>query len=346
LIARRRLPAGLALAVGSAALLYAPLAGVAFGDFHENAFAPAATLWLLWAADARRWRIAALFLILALSIKEDQAVLLSVAAIFGVAYFARRGERAGVVFSGVALLASLATFAFFFGVVRQLAGAQDAWAPLHFYAWDRIVDPKGSAPWYSIGRPAYFLEAVVPLVFVCFVSPLFLLALPGFAECLFSHESVTYTMGTHYAAVWIPYVLAAFALGIANVYAKRPRLAAGLARATLILCALNLVFASPTHWGHYLSVPNAHDAALDRALAALPPRIEVGTHDEIYAHLGFDPNVSLGFARHPRFVLIDTTFAHSYWVEQMLPVVSRGVSSGAYRLVSDNDGISLYERLH
>jgi uncharacterized membrane protein len=345
LIARRRLPAGLALAVGSVSLLYAPLAGVAFGDFHENAFAPAATLWLLWAVDARRWRIATLFLILGLSIKEDQAVLLSVAAVFGVAYFARRGERSGLVFSGSALLASLATFVFFFAVVRQLAGAQDAWAPLHFYAWDRIVDPKGSAPWYSIGRPAYFLEAVVPLVFVCFGSPLFLLALPGFAECLFSHESVTYTMGTHYAAVWIPYVLAAFALGIANVYANRPRLARGLARTALILCALNLLFASPTHWGHYLSAPNAHDATLDRALAALPPGIEIGTHDEIYAHLGFDPNVSLGFVRHPRFILIDTTFAHSYWVEQMLPVVSRGVSNGDYRLVSSNEGIELYERL-
>lgn len=345
LIARRRVPDGLALAVGSIALLYAPLAGVAFGDFHENAFAPAATLWLLWAVDARRWRLAALFLALTLSIKEDQAVLLSVAAVFALVYFARRGERAGVVFSGAALVASIAVFVVFFGAIRSLAGAHDTWAPLHFYAWDRIVDPKGSAPWYSIGRPAYFLEALVPLAFACLASPVFLLALPGFAECLFSHESVTYTMGTHYAAVWIPYVLAAFALGIANVYAKRPRLANNLVRTSLVLCAINLIFASPTHWGHYLSIPSAHDATLDRALARLPRSIEVGTHDELYAHLGFDRNASLGFARNPRFVLVDRTFAHSYWVEQMLPVLARGVADGTYRRLSSDDGIELYERL-
>ncbi len=345
LLARRRLPAGIALAVASVALLYPPLAGVAFGDFHENAFAPAATLWLLWAVDARRWPLAAFFLAVTLSIKEDQAVLLAAAAAYGLVYFARRGERPGVVFSGAALVVSLAVFALFFGVIRKLAGAQDAWAPLHFYAWDRIVDAKGSAPWYSIGRPAYFLEALVPLLFVCLGSPLFLLALPGFAECLFSHESVTYTMGTHYAAVWIPYVLAAFVLGMANLYAKRPRPARILARVCLVLCAINLVFASPTHWGHYLGARTAHDVTLDRVLATLPRDLEAGTHDEIYAHLGLDPHISLGLARKPRYVLIDTSFAHSYWVEQMLPVVTQGVASGSYKLISDQDGIALYQRL-
>jgi hypothetical protein len=325
-------------------LLYPPLAGVAFGDFHENAFAPAATLWLIWAVDARRWGWAALFAASTLCVKEDQAVLLAAAAAFGIVYFARRGERAGIAFCAATLAVSLATFVAFFAFVRALAGAQDAWAPLHFYAWDRIVDPKGSAPWWSIGRPAYFLEALVPLAFACVVSQFFLVALPGFAECLFSHESVTYTMGTHYAAVWIPYVLAAFAFGIARIHATRPRLAAQLVRLSVCLCALNLIFASPTHWGHYLGKRTAHDATLDAFLASLPPGMEVGTHDEIYAHLGLDPNASLGLKRDPHYVLIDTTFAHSYWVEQMSPALAKAVAGGTYRRVGSTDGIDLYER--
>ena len=44
-------------------------------------------------------------------------------------------------------------------------------------------------------------------------------------------------------------------------------------------------------------------------------------------------------------MLIDRTFAHSYWVEQMLPGVERGLGNGTYRLVSGDDGIELYERL-
>ncbi len=81
LIARRRVPEPLAAWVAAVALLYPPLAGVAFSDFHENGFAPAATLWLLWAVDARRWRAAAAFVAVCLAIKEDQAPLVAFAAL-------------------------------------------------------------------------------------------------------------------------------------------------------------------------------------------------------------------------------------------------------------------------
>jgi uncharacterized membrane protein len=344
LLARRRLPEAMAVGVALVAFLYPPLAGVTFADFHENGFVAAATLWLLWAVDGRRWAWAGLFVALTLAIKEDQSVILAFAACFGAVYFLRRGERAGAIFCAATLAVALATLGLFFGVVRTLAGATERWGPLHFYDWKRIADARGSTPWWSIGRPAYFLEALVPLVFVCCLSPLFVLALPGFAECLFSHESVTYTMGTHYAAVWIPYVLAAFAFGLARVFATRPGLARGLLRTSLIFCALNVVFASPTHWGHYLRLPSAHDAALDQALARLPAALEVGTHDETLSHLGFDPNASLGLQRDPQFALIDSTDTGSYWVEQMRPILQRGLTSGRYRLVWSTDGIELYAR--
>jgi hypothetical protein len=127
--------------------------------------------------------------------------------------------------------------------------------------------------------------------------------------------------------------------------AQPSRLGAGLVRASLVLCALVLIFASPTHWGHYLRARTAHDALLDRTLASLPPQIEVGTHDELFAHLGFDRNASIGLARDPQYALFDSTYAGSYWVERALPDVRRGMTEGRYRLVFDRDGIQLYERL-
>jgi uncharacterized membrane protein len=344
LFARRHLPEGLALGVAVVGLLYPPLTGVIFADFHENVFAPAATLWLIWAIDARRFRLAAVFLVLALCIKEDQALILACAALFAFVYFARAREAAGMRFAGAAFALSLATFVAFFAFVRPLAGATEAWSPLHFYAWQSNAD-AGNTPWYSIGRPAYFLEALVPLAFVCLLSPLFLLALPGFAECLFSHDSVTYTMGQHYAAPWIGYVLGAFALGVARLYAKRWRLAIFAQRAAIALCVANLVFASPTHWGHYLGVRGAHDRIVDQELAGLPPALDVGTHDELFAHLGFDPNASLGLGRAPRAVLIDRRDETSYWVEQLVPVLEQEVAEGRYRLVRAVDGVERYERV-
>jgi uncharacterized membrane protein len=345
LIARRRMPDGPALAVAGVALLYPPLAGVTFTDFHENGFATAATLWLAWAFDARRFALGALFLALALGIKEDQAPILGFAAVAGLAYAARLRDGGRARFALGALAAATATFVLFFAWVRPLAGAVEGWSPTHFYTWSHVVDPRGSAPWYSIGRPAYFLEALVPLAFAALLSPAFVLALPGFAEVLGSHESITYTMGTHYAAVWIPYVLLAFALAVGRLYARSARLGWGVARAALALCAIVLAVASPTHWGHYLRARNAHDAVLDAALARLGPGLEVGTFDEAYAHLGFDPHAQLGLRRDPRFVLIDETLANSWFTVRYLPRLQHGVAIGTYRRLWRDDGVSLLERI-
>jgi uncharacterized membrane protein len=343
-IARRRLPENLAFGVVLVALLYPPLAGVTFTEFHEIGLAPATTLWLLWAVDARRWALAVAFAAVALGIKEDQGAILAFAGAFGVVYYLRARDRDGAIFSAALGVSAIAVFVFFFSVVRPLAGATDAWHPLHFYAWDRVVDSRGTTPWWSIGRPAYFLEALIPLAFACLFSPLFVLALPGFAECLLSHESLAYTMGQHYAAVWIPYVLGAFAFGIARIYAHRPHTAAILVRTAIGLCIAILLFASPTHWGHFLGPRTAHHAAVDRMLATLPPDAGVGTHDEIYAHLGFDPNASIGLSRDPHYALFDRTYRSAAWDNEVRPMLQRGIESGKYHLISSDDGVELYER--
>ena len=343
-IARKRLPDGLALGIAFVVLLYPPLAGVAFADFHENVFAPAATLWLLWAVDARRWAIAAAFVVVSLCIKEDQAAILAAAGTLACAYFLLRRDRSGALFAFGTVAISCATFVFFFEVVRPLAGARDVWGPTHFYTWSRIVDPRGSAPWYSIGRPAYFLEAMVPLAFACLATPAFVFALPGFAEVLLSHESMTYTMGQHYAAVWIGYALFAFALGVASIHARSARAGTIFVRVALFCCVAILAFASPTHWGHYLHPRTAHDAHLDAAIARLPPGLDVGTFDEAYAHLGFDRNAYLGLDRKPRYALLDATATTTFLVEKWRPIVRAGLATRAYELVWSDDGVELYER--
>ena len=342
-IARKRVPDGLALAIACVALLYPPLAGVTFADFHENGFAPAATMWLLWAVDARRLRLAAVFLALTLGIKEDQAAIVGFAGCVALVHFVRSGDHARTRFAGAATLVCGVVFAAFFAVVRPAAGAHDVWGPTHFYAWSG-PDAQGRAPWYSLGRPAYALEAFVPLAFAPLGSPAIAFALPGFIEVLTSHESITYTMGQHYAAVWIAYVLFAFALAVSAMHVRSPRRATILVRVALALCVLVLVFASPTHWGHYVRTRTPHDAARDRALARLPRDMQVGAADDFYAHLGFDPHAQLGFARAPRYVLLDAKDSVAALNVTWRPIVVAGVHAGAYRLLWNDDGVELYER--
>lgn len=336
-IARRRADERLAFAIACVALLYPPLAGVTFADFHENGFAPALTVWLLWAVDARRFGLAALFFACALGLKEDQAPILACDAGLAALVYARRGDRTGTLVAISGAIVAAATFVAFFALVRPLAGAHDAWNPTHFY---RDVGPG----WASIGRPAYALEAFVTLCFVPFASPAVAFAFPPFAELLLSHDPITYTMGQHYAGIWIGYVLFAFALGSCGIAARAPRLGRRLVRASLALCLLVLVVASPTHWGHYLRLPNEHDAALAKALRRLPPDLAVGAPEEIYAHLGFDPHAELGLARSPRYALLDAALATSFLEKEWEPVVSRGLRDGTYRAVWREGSIALYER--
>ena len=79
--ARRGIP--IARLTALVAWLYPPLAGLIFGDFHENGFAPAAVAWTLYAFDAGLLGWAFAGAIVTLSIKEDQAAFLAIGGLLG-----------------------------------------------------------------------------------------------------------------------------------------------------------------------------------------------------------------------------------------------------------------------
>lgn len=340
LIARRRTSEANAALLACVALLYPPLQGVTFTDFHETAFLPAGIAWLLWAIDARRFWIAAALLVLVLGVKEDQALAMAFVGVVGAIYFARRGERAGVAFCCVAIALSLAVFGGYFAIVRPLAGSPVAWHPFRFYDW---LSPDRAMPFsWQIGeRSTYLLEVFVPLAFVPFRSRALLLAFPGLFEVLASQDPLMYTMGQYYAAVWVPYVLVAFVLGGAKLLAGgKPR----WIYASAVLCALVLLFFNPLHPGHFLRWPNRADRATRSLIARLPPDASVGTYDEIYAHLGFDPNARIGLSTLPQYVLADDRYRSAQWDRVAHPRLRRFLAKGFYRVEARVDGVTLYER--
>jgi uncharacterized membrane protein len=340
-IARKRTSDIGAAGLACLSLLYPPLQGVTFTEFHELGFLPAAIAWLLWAIDARRFTIAAALLVLTLSIKEDQAIAMAFVGVVAVVYFARRGERAGVTFGAVAVCLSAVVFAAYFVLIRPLAGAATAWHPSHFYEWSGYTHglPLGRE---LGGRLTYLLEAFVPLAFIPFRSRALLLSLPGFFEVLLSREPLMYTMGQYYAALWIPYVLVAFVLAAAPLLATNGGVR--WVRTSAALCVLVLVFFSPLHLGHYLRMPNAQDAATTVLIARIPTSAGVGSYDEIYAHLGFYPHAQLGLNGLPQYVIFNSGYASPMWNEVVYPRLQRDIAQGRYRLVDRAQGVVLYER--
>jgi len=336
LIARRRLDERLSTLVAIVALLYPPLVGVAFTDFHENGFAPAIVAWLLWAVDARRFWWASLFALLALCVKEDEALVLLVLGAGYAIYAALRKDRAAATFGAVTALAAAFVFFGYLAFTRAWAGAN-----LAYYSQGWPTDARGlSGVWF---RLSFLLEAFVPLLFIPLRSPVVILALPGFVEALASRWSITYTMGQHYPGIWIGYVLVAFALGVASIAARDAARARSLTIACTVVCSLVLVFASPTHWAHFLDWPGPRERALDRVLARIPPDASVCAVDEVFTHLSLDPAARPGYEGACAYMVLDAAYDSPTWRGTYSAQVKAKLATGAYAQIAQDDGVTLYQ---
>src|SRR6185312_12556961 len=227
----------------------------------------------------------------------------------------------------------------FMSVVRHSTGVG--------YGYPSIRDFYGGVPAaqllagaFTWPKLTYVLEALVPLLGLCLLSRTMLLALPGLAECLLSRVPVAYTMGQHYAATWVPYVLVAFALGVARVWKRWPRATPVLtALAAGVSVYLN-AFASPNDWSANLSAPAASDARVDAFVSNLPPNAPVTAFCQVFAHLGMDPNATVYAEQPTQYVVIYPARDIADWDTRE----RRYVRANGYALTSNDDGVEIYGR--
>jgi uncharacterized membrane protein len=326
-----------------AAWLYPPLAGLIFGDFHENGFAPAAVAWTLYAFDARALAACAIFALITLAVKEDQAVFLACAGIGGA--FAYRSDPARMRLAVAVAVAGTAVALTFFLAIQPHANANPAWQPSRFYSWTPD-DWKALIPGGLLQRLGFLALIFAPLAFVPLRTRAFWLAVPPLAEVLASRMTTTFTLGTHYAGAWIGYVFVAFAAGIVDLASR------GRARRALYwsvaLCVVELAVANPLHPGLNLRPRQPRDAALDRFIASLPRDADVATQEEAYTHLAsIDPNAGL-LPENPAidvracFALIDRDFPQSPRLQEYGETLASLVRENRYVLVRRDGGIELY----
>jgi uncharacterized membrane protein len=333
-LARARFAPPAALAIVAVAALYPILCANGVGDFHEMAFVPLLTATFVYALDRRRWAWGIAAALLLACTKEDQFVALAFnGTVFTVIARADRAQRR----FGLAVVAvALAGAAAYFEIVRSLLQPHLTYGSLHFFDWSRA---KIEAQSFFSVRLAYALAILAPLAFLPCLSRYGLFLLPGFVEVMASHEPVTLVPGAHYSALLSGYALAAFVDGAGRIASWKPRLSAWWVGAAAIVSIGVAVFASPMEYWYYLyRPPNAHDALLERTLKQLPPSADVGSEDEIFAHLGLDARASIDVHGQQWFVY-DRTHYSDRWRFVDEPAIARLVARGAYRAVSDQDGI-------
>jgi uncharacterized membrane protein len=334
----------LALRIAIIALLYPPLLAVGWGEFHEVGLFTPLALGALVAADRRRWGWFAVCIVLACGIREDVCLELVIAGLaLGIA-----GWRSRRAWLATAALAAASLGCYYGVIIPRLGGA---WIPAHFYVYPFAGGPLALAlaplthpvafarTIFTFGRLTYLLEAFVPLAFLPLFSRWSLLAVPGFAIVLLANSGLVYHMGNHYAALWIPWLLAATAFGAARNNALRGSTIA------LVLCGLVLVFFDPLHPAHFLR-PDYHDLAdARRALACVPPSASVATHDEWFSVIAArNPAATLAAIRGVAYLVYADDYPNAEYQATVRPALRAEVRSGAYHEICRFGEVATYER--
>ncbi len=356
------------------ALLYPPLIAVAFTEFHEIAFYPVLALALFWAAERARWRWFGIFAVLSALVREEACLVLAIVgctlAALGALHYARcssaessalpHAEKIGLlagkprepgrlaVAGGLLALVNVAALIVYADVVLARVGP---WQPSRFYEYPfahgpaNVIAALATHPWYAvqiatIGRVTYVLEALVPLAFLPLFSRWSLTALPGFAVVLLASDPIAWRMGSHYAAIWCPWLL----LGALAVLVRRQQPLYWYRSAVALSVAVLLV-ANPTHVGHYVRAIYPH-ADAERALALVPPQAHLLTHDEWFTHAAYaHRNATVFFCPYVDYVVYADDYPGAYFHDSIVPELARERAAGRLRSIARFGHVAVYRRM-
>ena len=339
--------------IGAVALVYPPLVAVGFGEFRDLGLLPPLALGWWLALRSRAWGWVAVTAILLAGLREDVCIEVAILGVAVALAESRHGDRgiiqAALASSGLAMVSG-AVYAF---AVLPRVGP---WPPSHFYDYAFAHGPAelALAPLthplafagaiLTVGRLTYLLEAFVPLALAPVRTRLVFLALPGFGIVLLANSGLVWRMGMHYAALWIPWLLIAFAAGVATTRHQRRWTTLPFA-----LCVVVLIAFSPLHPLHYLR-PSYHALSDARAvLAAVPDGVTVATHDEWYTSIAARrPGASvLGTGPRPydaQYIVYAADYPNEDFQRRILPRVRDVLARGNYRVVVRIGAVTAYER--
>jgi uncharacterized membrane protein len=337
--------------IGAVALVYPPLVAVGFAEFRDLGLLPVLALGWWLAIQRRSWVWTGACALLLAGLREDVCLELAIVGLVVAANAARDRDRAKLAAAlgsaGLALLSG----AIYVTIILPRVGP---WPPSHFYEYPFAHGPLElllapfthplafGAALLTLGRLTYLLEAFVPLAFVPLRTRLAWLAVPGFGIVLLANSGLVWRMGMHYAALWIPWLLIAFAAGIATL-----RLQRRWTTAAFILSSVVLIAFSPLHPLHYLK-PSYHALGDARAaIACVPAGATLATHDEWYTAiaarrpgamvLGLDPPPA-------DYLVVADDYPSQAFAENVLPRVRALATSGAYNAVCRFGAVATYRR--
>ncbi len=249
LFARRHLTHWAAATIALVYLAYYPMHGASFSEFQNVPIAALFVFLVVWAADAKRWRWFALFTVIALLMREDVPVGLSVIGLFLLVSGYR--PTAGLV------LAAVSTS--YFLVIRfyVMDEAGDWWFPTMYKelwadgerGFRSVIKTLITNPLFVITKLVtekkvmYLMHLLVPLAFLPLRRwYLWICLIPGvLLTLLVTNYDPPTQFSFHYVMHWAPYLFMAAVLALVAI-GKSPDLGPLRQRAALFaLCGSSAV---------------------------------------------------------------------------------------------------------
>lgn len=200
LIAKKILGETGGLTLSAVYFLYPGLHGVNLTDFHEIAFLPLLLGCFLYACVLQKNRWILIFGLLCLMIKEDVAVLILCASLYGV-YISRIQNRNGIkTFLTLSIISAAWVIAAFFVIMPAFSPVSEVISTTFISQYYQLGVHSNFDP---IPRIIYFIQLFGPLLFLPLLSPeILIISIPPFAE-IFLSQSGFYNIGAQYSSLVI-----------------------------------------------------------------------------------------------------------------------------------------------
>jgi uncharacterized membrane protein len=372
-IARARLNSSrMGVVFGVVYLLYPPTSWLSWVSFHPESLSVTPMLFAIWFASQRRWKSMAMFLLLAMSTREEVAIM---TAVFGLVLLVRHWrERSGLIVGALTFLVSVTWFGICTKVIiPNSLGGDGAFYVSHFFG--KYGNSLGDVASHLLTHPQdgvgaattpdarrFLIDLLGPLGFLpLFGMPLVALAAPQVASTLLGSQSFLREITNQYTALMVPGFVVGAIDGVARIRRRVPKLKA-VAVGWLVLCSLGgALLRGPlpgagafSSWR--LTAPS-NSAAMNQAIRLVPADAGVVASGELVPHLSerrviytfpnpFEPLVYGLDDATPRYPQRADWVVVNY--RELLPkrqkLVDRLRRSAVWAVVFDRDGVVVLKR--
>lgn len=380
LIARERLSERAGLIFGILYLMYHPLHGVNFCQFHELAFTITPLLFSYYFFLKRRFVPFWCCILLAMLCKEEISITTAAYGLYLVCYgllLERRSlderERRRIALNGAALI--LFSFLYLYlsldVIIPFFKGSGYSYVSGRYGAYGRslpgvilnlALHPAliFQAFWSDVARVHYVIELFLPLAFLSlWEMPVAAITIPNLFINIMSNYSTMYLTGSRYPSVLIPFIFISAILGAEKLSkrntTKPEEKLRSLLRIPLVLTILCMFLINPSPMRIYVekSFPwidfkypriSKHQEKILTLCREFPRGASIATQAGIYHHLCNGKYVYCGYHQGVDYLFVDTSsrwFAeHSHW-NRDLPAL---IGSGEYEPCFEEDYIAIYKR--